>query len=296
MRRENSSMSRVIGQERVFYQARAKQTPPQGCPLNPSIKYCQSFHLSPITTMKIAILTSGGDSAGMNAVVRSIVKVGILKQVYHPSIHHHYLIHIFRGCETWVVREGYEGLVRGNTDASEKAGQEVNADTIKQVGHVHNLLAQHEPDTNLLHNLRFGDGDLLKDGASEFVGGRSLKGRYIVRVGWDDVRGWFSQVSREENSGFPCFRNLLVRTPLRVALLSERRDLNHSGRLKGAQQPLTILSKRGSTRWSFAVVTVPSQELTSSDQNGHKSLKIYTGKVHTYIHPTLVSNLIYPHR
>ena len=30
-------------------------------------------------TMKIAILTSGGDSAGMNAAVRSIVKCGILK-------------------------------------------------------------------------------------------------------------------------------------------------------------------------------------------------------------------------
>jgi len=29
--------------------------------------------------MKIAILTSGGDSAGMNAAVRSIVKCGILK-------------------------------------------------------------------------------------------------------------------------------------------------------------------------------------------------------------------------
>jgi 6-phosphofructokinase 1 len=29
--------------------------------------------------MKIAILTSGGDSAGMNAVVRAVVRSGILK-------------------------------------------------------------------------------------------------------------------------------------------------------------------------------------------------------------------------
>ncbi len=29
--------------------------------------------------MKIAILTSGGDSAGMNAVVRAAVKAGIIK-------------------------------------------------------------------------------------------------------------------------------------------------------------------------------------------------------------------------
>ena len=35
--------------------------------------------------MKIAILTSGGDSAGMNAVVRSVVKFGILKYVQSIS-------------------------------------------------------------------------------------------------------------------------------------------------------------------------------------------------------------------
>lgn len=29
--------------------------------------------------MKIAVLTSGGDSAGMNAAVRSVVKAGILR-------------------------------------------------------------------------------------------------------------------------------------------------------------------------------------------------------------------------
>ena len=39
--------------------------------------------------MKLAVLTSGGDSAGMNAVVRAVVKAGILKCVvsfsYHPA-------------------------------------------------------------------------------------------------------------------------------------------------------------------------------------------------------------------
>jgi 6-phosphofructokinase len=34
--------------------------------------------------MKIAVLTSGGDSAGMNAVVRAVVKAGILKYVLLP--------------------------------------------------------------------------------------------------------------------------------------------------------------------------------------------------------------------
>ena len=34
-----------------------------------------------ISAMKIAVLTSGGDSAGMNAVVRTVVNIGILRQV-----------------------------------------------------------------------------------------------------------------------------------------------------------------------------------------------------------------------
>ncbi|TFK28096.1 6-phosphofructokinase [Coprinopsis marcescibilis] len=128
--------------------------------------------------MRIAVLTSGGDSAGMNAAVRAVVKTGILK-----------------GCEVYVVREGYEGLVRGNTEWAEAEGQRVNTsatESVKQEVEINQYQAGSD-NVNLLENLRFGDGELLKDGTSEFVGGRTLKGRYIVRVGWDDVRGWFSQ-------------------------------------------------------------------------------------------------------
>jgi len=89
----------------------------------------------------------------------------------------------------FVVREGYEGLVRGNSD-----DQRVDPVTLEQIIQKPSLI-QNDPDNNLIHNLRFGDGDLLKEGTSEWVGGRSLKGRYIVRVGWDDVRGWFAEVS-----------------------------------------------------------------------------------------------------
>lgn len=99
----------------------------------------------------------------------------------------------------YVVREGYEGLVKGNTDAGEAEGNKVDADTAREVRAevaADPLLRSEtsQPDKNLLHNLRFGDGELLKDGTCEFVGGRTLKDRYIVRVGWDDVRGWYSQV------------------------------------------------------------------------------------------------------
>ncbi|PFH52956.1 hypothetical protein AMATHDRAFT_55841 [Amanita thiersii Skay4041] len=138
--------------------------------------------------MKIAVLTSGGDSAGMNAVVRAVVKAGII-----------------HGCETWVVREGYEGLVRGNAAYNERK-QTLGALKLSPrfpISSAPSPLAFSRLDLddtvekadakNLASNLRFGDGDLLKDGTSEFLGGRTLKGRYIVRVGWDDVRGWFAE-------------------------------------------------------------------------------------------------------
>lgn len=55
---------------------------------------------------KIAIMTSGGDSPGMNAVVRAVVRM---------SIH--------MGCDAYCVYEGYEGLVQGG-DFIKKMGWE----------------------------------------------------------------------------------------------------------------------------------------------------------------------------
>ena len=82
------------------------------------------------------------------------------------------------------MREGYEGLVRGNADdhKPEKASLPPHADV-------------HIRDETFVRNLRFGDGELLRDGTSDHPSGRTLKSRYIVRVGWDDVRGWFGVVS-----------------------------------------------------------------------------------------------------
>ncbi|KAG6872673.1 6-phosphofructokinase, alpha subunit [Termitomyces sp. Mi166 len=47
--------------------------------------------------------------------------------------------------------------------------------------------------TSIMNNLRFGDATLLRDGACDYTGGRTLNGRYIVRVGFDDVRGWLAE-------------------------------------------------------------------------------------------------------
>jgi 6-phosphofructokinase 1 len=120
--------------------------------------------------MKLAVLTSGGDSAGMNAAVRAVVKAGITK-----------------GCETYVVREGYEGLVRGNQNPPPD-----RSDALLDVECVPPGLEG----VSLIHNLRFGDGELLRQGegdAKDLPVENTLKGRYIIRVGWDDVRGWMNE-------------------------------------------------------------------------------------------------------
>ncbi|ETN38272.1 6-phosphofructokinase subunit alpha [Cyphellophora europaea CBS 101466] len=45
---------------------------------------------------RIGVMTSGGDSPGMNGVVRSVVRTAI-----------------YKGCEAYAIHEGYEGLVNG---------------------------------------------------------------------------------------------------------------------------------------------------------------------------------------
>lgn len=96
-----------------------------------------------------------------------------------------------RGCETFVVREGYEGLVRGNKEAVAQSRPVPIPEKIE--------LAHPEANPNVLHNLRFGFGKLLKNGEGDIEthadpNVKTLKGRYIVRVGWDDVRGWMGEV------------------------------------------------------------------------------------------------------
>ena len=46
----------------------------------------------------IAVFTSGGDSQGMNAAVRAVVRFGI-----------------YLGCKVYFIREGYQGMVDGGS-------------------------------------------------------------------------------------------------------------------------------------------------------------------------------------
>ncbi|TIA99181.1 hypothetical protein E3P94_00543 [Wallemia ichthyophaga] len=111
-------------------------------------------------TRKIAVLTSGGDAAGMNAAVRAVAKMGL-----------------YRGCEVFIVREGWAGLVAGNVNA---APADVRPPP-QRAGKYHgNQDVEGEK-----FAATFGEGELLQEGAGE-----GLKGRHILKVGWDDVRGW----------------------------------------------------------------------------------------------------------
>ncbi|KAL7823387.1 6-phosphofructokinase [Trichoderma gracile] len=59
---------------------------------------------------KIAVMTSGGDSPGMNAVVRAVVRM---------SIH--------MGCDAYCIYEGYEGLVQGGDFIRQMAWDDVRS-------------------------------------------------------------------------------------------------------------------------------------------------------------------------
>ncbi|SNX88154.1 probable 6-phosphofructokinase [Melanopsichium pennsylvanicum] len=129
---------------------------------------------------RLAVMTSGGDSAGMNAAVRSVVKMAI-----------------FRGCEAFVIREGWEGLVRGNhtPDSTPSATPSVSRnastffDTLDTKGKATHL-DQHAVQGDFVPT--YGEGELLREGVGE-AQELGLRGRYIIRVGWDDVRGWMDQ-------------------------------------------------------------------------------------------------------
>lgn len=133
---------------------------------------------------------------------------------------HLQLYNSYRGCETYVVREGYEGLVRGNGEGLEMSppSQGVGLCPMSPQG----------PDvSSFINSLRFGDGELLRDGTGDHDGGRTLKGRYIVKVGWDDVRGWYSEVRFPEVG--PIEFSSIGCGSIRVAHSLGQPDQPHSG-------------------------------------------------------------------
>ena len=59
----------------------------------------------------IAVFTSGGDSQGMNAAVRAVVRFGI-----------------YLGCNVYFIKEGYQGMVEGGDSIVEADWASVSGD------------------------------------------------------------------------------------------------------------------------------------------------------------------------
>lgn len=57
----------------------------------------------------IGVLTSGGDSQGMNAAVKGVVRMGI-----------------YLGCKVFFIREGYEGMIAGGKNIIEASWASVS--------------------------------------------------------------------------------------------------------------------------------------------------------------------------
>ena len=57
----------------------------------------------------LAVLTSGGDSQGMNAAVRAVVRFGV-----------------YLGCNVYLIKEGYQGMVDGGNNIIEANWESVS--------------------------------------------------------------------------------------------------------------------------------------------------------------------------
>jgi 6-phosphofructokinase 1 len=89
-----------------------------------------------------------------------------------------------------VVREGYEGLVRGNEAPKEQSKKD--SLVIPQSDPPRWLKTSDRPLSANFTSTYFG-ADSLKDGEAD----SELKGQHIIRVGWDDVGPFLSEVSSQ---------------------------------------------------------------------------------------------------
>lgn len=114
-----------------------------------------------------------------------------------PQLLPHSIVPTSRGCHTYVVREGWEGLVRGN-------GEHTGTVPPTPASPADIPLPTGSNDGRLQQPLSFGAGEALKyqslDSLEEtdapgYNPDEHHGGKFIIRVGWDDVRGWLGEVS-----------------------------------------------------------------------------------------------------
>lgn len=116
---------------------------------------------------KIAVLTSGGDSPGMNAAIRAVVRMAIAS-----------------GCEAFAIMEGYKGLIEG--------GEKIKRISWNHVSHILSeggtiIKSSRSPEFTTREGRRKGALNLVKMGIDKLIvigGDGSLTGADIFRQEW----------------------------------------------------------------------------------------------------------------
>lgn len=106
-----------------------KQSPKTGSPITNGTINLEKTNDAIKPAKRIGILTSGGDSSGMNAAVRAMTRVAIAK-----------------GCIPFAIYEGYQGLVDGGEKIKELKWHDVKGFLAKggtQIGTYYILTKEH---------------------------------------------------------------------------------------------------------------------------------------------------------
>ena len=139
-----------------------------------------TLSLQPSTNArKIAVLTSGGDSPGMNAAIRAVVRRAI-----------------YAGCECYAVQEGYKGLLEGGRIV--RMGWSDVAHILGQGGTI--IKSSRCPEFLTRQGRRLAAKNLAEQGIDRLVvigGDGSLTGSDRLRQEWPEL---LAEVDEERNS------------------------------------------------------------------------------------------------
>ncbi|CDO95618.1 unnamed protein product [Kluyveromyces dobzhanskii CBS 2104] len=146
------------------------------------------------TQKSIAVMTSGGDAPGMNANVRAIVRTTI-----------------FKGCNAFVVMEGYEGLVKGGPEYIKQVCWETvrnwSCEGGTNIGTARSKEFRERPGRLLgaLHLIEAGVDALIVCG-----GDGSLTGADLFRSEWPSLIKELLETGKISNAQFDRYQHLNI--------------------------------------------------------------------------------------
>ena len=148
---------------------------------------------APAPKKKIAVMTSGGDSPGMNAAVRAVVRTGI-----------HY------GCDMFAVYEGYEGLLRGGKYLKQMAWEDVRG-WLSEGGTL--IGTARSMEFKKREGRKHAAGNLIEQGIDALVvcgGDGSLTGADLFRHEWPSLVEELVKDGRFTEAQVAPYRNLTI--------------------------------------------------------------------------------------